>query len=175
MAQTEEFMFQNVAYKPIVYKTGASSTQQKEDFSTFNFGRKRLLSFKQWMNKHQFHNQFRIEIFFVWWWYDGSYGTLACTTYRLVSQWWSSEYQSEAHKPQGRVSRWFLARVCNGNLRVPIPRGPHEIFIPHSPRNKNMDSPKFLIRCSPRSPRNKIKLILSWNRAFMCTQNTIWM
>jgi hypothetical protein len=40
-----------------------------------------------------------------------------------------------------------------------------------------MDSLKFLIliKCSPRSPRNKIKLILRWNRALLCTQSTIWM
>ena len=43
--------------------------------------------------------------------------------------------------------RTILTRVYNGDPGsplVPIPRGPHEIFIPHSPRNKNMDSSEFL-------------------------------
>ena len=30
MAQTEEFMFQNVAYRPTVYKTGAGGDKQKQ-------------------------------------------------------------------------------------------------------------------------------------------------
>ena len=47
---------------------------------------------------------------------------------------------------------------------------------PYSPRNKNMDSPKFLILiyCSLRSPRKKITLILCRNWAFLCTNNIIW-
>ena len=68
--------------------------------------------------------------------------------------------------------------VCNWDQGVFIPRGPHSpwsSWIFHSTFSN--DSPIFLsfIWCSPRSPRNKIKLILCWNWVFVCTQNTIWM
>ena len=38
MAQTEEFMFQNVAYRPTVYKTGVPPmNHKKEKYVTFDF------------------------------------------------------------------------------------------------------------------------------------------
>ena len=57
-----------------------------------------------------------------------------------------------------------ISWVCNTDPRVTIPRGPHEIFISHSPKIKNMNSTKFLILiwCSLRSLRNTINLILHW-------------
>jgi len=37
MAQTEEFMFQNVAYRPTVYRTGFLSKKKKKNYETEQF------------------------------------------------------------------------------------------------------------------------------------------